>query len=63
MATLPAAIKIKTNGSINEDLSERLDRTGLSRWPLTCNSAGHYGIKPDSEGKYVFPFTCIPRGM
>ena len=63
MATLSETIKIETNDGINGDLSEHLKRTGLSRWPLTCNSAGHYGITPDSQGNYVFPFTCIPRGV
>lgn len=62
IATFPYELKRKGNGSFSFEVNEDFNRTGESRWALTCGEAGHYGTITNSEGEHFLPIKCIPRG-
>ena len=51
------------SGKRNRLTDKNFTRTGVSRRGFTCNGEGSYNLEKDSEGKYILPTICVPRGM
>ena len=49
-----------TNGTVS--LGETFSRTGTNRYAVNCTEEGLYNISLDSNGQYILPVKCIPRG-
>ena len=63
IATIPGIKRSITGEDTNVDADGmHFNRTGASRWSLTCNGEGSYGLNKDSDGIYLLPIKCVPRG-
>ena len=49
-----------TNGTMS--LGETFSRTGTNRHAVNCTEEGKYNISKDSNGQYILPLKCLPRG-
>ena len=57
-----AVYDVVSDADGNLMLGKKFIRTGDARKSVLCNETGQYELKRASNGTYVLPFKCIPRG-